>query len=72
MFGERADRRHQHDLAGVGQQRRHMRQPAQVLGAVGHGKTQVGIQTMTQIVAVENVSGNTLFEQLPLDQHGHR
>ena len=72
VFGQRADRRHQHDLAGVGQQRRHMRQPAQVLRAVGHGKAQVGIQAVPQVVTVENISGKTLFEQLLLDQHGHR
>ena len=36
VLGQRTDRRHQHDLAGVGQQRRDVRQPAQVLGTVGH------------------------------------
>ena len=72
VFVQRADRRHQHNLAGVGQQRRHMRQPAQVLRTVGHGKAKVGIQAVPQVVAIENISGKALFEQLLLDQHGHR
>ena len=72
VLGERADGRHQHDLTGVGEQRRHVRQPAQVLRPVGHGKAQIGIESVAQIVTVENVSGGAFFEQLLLDQHGHR
>ena len=72
MLFQWADRRNQNGVAGIGDQRRDVRQPAQVLGAVGHGKAQVGVQAVAQIVAVENISGNALFEQFLLDQHRHR
>ena len=44
VFGQRADGRDQHDLAGIGEQRRHMCQSPQVLGAIGHGKPEVGVE----------------------------
>ena len=69
---QRADRGHQHDLAGVGEQGRDVRQPAQVLGAVGHREAEVGVEAVPQVVPVENVCGNALFEQLLLDEHRHR
>ena len=60
VLGERADRGHQHDLTGVGHQRRDMRQSAQVLGPVGHGEPEVGVEAVAQVVAVENVCGNPI------------
>mgnify|MGYP002654483278 CR=1 FL=1 len=45
---------------------------AQVLGAVGHGETEVGIESVPQVVAVENVSGSSAFEQHLLGDDGNR
>lgn len=46
VLSKGADRRHQHQVATIGEQCGHMRQPAQVLRAVGHGKAQVGVEAM--------------------------
>ncbi len=69
---QRADRGNQHDLPGVGEHGGDVGQPALVLGAIGHGEPQVGVQAVAQVVPVENVGGATLFEQLLLDEHRHR
>ena len=72
MFFERADRRHQHGQARVGHQGCHMRQPTQVLGAVPHRETKIGVETVPQVVTVENIGRATSFEELLLDQHRNR
>ena len=57
---------------GIGHQRGDIAHPAQVLGAVGHREPEVGVEAVTQVVAVENVCGTTTFEQLLLHQHRDR
>jgi len=58
--GQRADDRYQHNVTGVGEQRCHMRQPAQFLGTSAMLKPRSAFQALAQVVAVENVAG-TLF-----------
>ena len=47
-------------------------EPAQVLGAIGHREAEIGVESVAQVVPVENIGGTALFEQLLLDEHGHR
>ena len=58
---QRADRRHQHDLAGIGEDCGDVGQPAQVLGAVGHRETEVGVEAVPQVVTVENICRGSPF-----------
>ena len=59
----RADHRHQRDEPGVGQQPGDLADAAHVLGPVGGREPEVGVEPVTQVVAVEHVGGTSVVEQ---------
>src|SRR6185295_13462388 len=58
---KRRDQRRHRDDAGVGEQRRDLAGPADVLAPVGVRKAEVRVEAMTEIVAVEHVDEAALL-----------
>ncbi|EEF93550.1 hypothetical protein CATMIT_01818, partial [Catenibacterium mitsuokai DSM 15897] len=66
----RRDEAHQHDQAGVGHQLGHFGDAADVLDPVGVGETQILVQTVADVVAVEDEGVVAERVQLLVDQVG--
>jgi hypothetical protein len=65
---ERGDGGGQDDEAGVGHQPGHLRDPPDVLDAVGVGEAEVLVQAVPDVVAVEQVGVEALAVQAPFDE----
>ena len=66
----RADQGHHRHHAGIGEQLGHLPDPPHVLGPVGRAETQVGVEPVAQVVAVEQVGGPAGCDQRALDLDG--
>ena len=66
------DERGDADEAGIGEQRRHLADAADVLGPVVGRKAEVGVQAPAHVVAVQHVDVIALLEQALLHLHGQR
>ena len=69
---ERRNERAQHDEPGVGHQPRHLADAADVLDPVGCGEAQVLVETVADIVAVEERSMDAARMKPGLNQIGDR
>src|SRR5690606_30653679 len=67
-----ADDGDQHYDAGIGEQAGDLADPTDVLGAVLGRETQVGVQAVADVGAVEPVGGPALGDQCLLDRGGDR
>ena len=72
LGAERRDESRDHDEPGVGHEPRDLADPADVLDAVGLGESQILVQTVANVVAVEQERVPIHAVQLLLDQIGDR
>ena len=72
LRAERRDERHQHDEAGVDHQLGHLGHAPDVLDAVGLGEAEIPVQTVPDVVAVEQVGVAPARDQPALEQVGDR
>jgi hypothetical protein len=70
LVAEGRDEGHQHDEAGVGHQPGHLGDATDVLDPVGLGESQIAIEPLPDVVAVEQIGVATGFVQPPVKQVG--